>query len=264
MTLLDYQIKFGDSGLLIGPGTDVTVVNIEGLDRTIRDADDDRPNADGAVLGPDYADKRTVIITMRIRKDTPSDAMQVYETLAAAWNQCRGSEGAQTTVSMRWKLPWQVARRLEGGRPRRLGLDLSTIASGKLTVIGTYVAPDPRILADAQQVLTLPYGGTATTLPNAGNHPAAVVWDVGGVVTNPGVIRNETDRFDLTGTVATTTFHRVRTDPKTVTRSSDSANMYSEFSGTWLEIPAGGGGFRAVGSGYGSAQVTATYRDTWL
>lgn len=267
MTALDpWQVRLGDSGLLLDSAAGYRVKSIEGTDRTVRPNDSDRANADGAVMGPDWAEAKTILLTMTIEGDDwdPDDCVAKYDALAADWNSIRGTEGAQGTADLRFRLPGRVTQRFVGGRPRRLGADFSTLALGWLEVVATYYAPDPRLLADEQRVLTLPYGDSADVLPNDGNHPAAVVWDVGGVVTDPGVIRNEAARFDLDGTVATTTFHRVRTDRKTVTRSSDSANMYSEFSGTWLEIPAGGGSFRSVGSGYGVAVVTATYRDTWL
>lgn len=270
MTALDeWQAQLGDDGIMLGRDQDISIVSIDGLDRAPKSLDVERTIADGAVLGPDLAQSRTVTLTLKIRKATAALAQARYDELAAAWNSVRGSEGAQLTTPFRWRLPGQVARRLEGGRPRRLAIDPTTLGTQRLIITATYYAPDPRMLADAQRVVNLDYGDAAITLDNDGNHPAAVVWDLHGVVTDPGVIRNESARFDLDVTVASGTFHRVRTDARRVTRSSDAAEVYSEISGIpaeafWLEIPAGGALFRAVGSGYGAAQVVATYRDTWL
>lgn len=270
MTALDdWQVQLGDSGLLLGPGTVYGVKTIDGLDRAIRERDTDRANADGAVMGPDYAEPKLITVEIMVEGGTAAAAMENYDALAAAWNSARGSEGAQSTVTLRFRLPGRVAQRLEGGRPRRIAPNLSDLELGFIRAVATYYAPDPRVLSDALHTVNLDYGDTATVIDNDGNHPAAVVWDVHGVVTNPGVIRNEAARFDLTTTVASGTYHRVRTDARRVTRSSDAAEVYAEISGTpaeafWLEIPAGGGSFRAVGSGYGAAQVVATYRDTWL
>lgn len=271
MTALDeYQAQLGDSGILLGRDQDITIMMFEGLDRQPKAADAERENADGAVLAPDYAQSRTVTLTLKIHKDTPAAAQVVYNTLADAWNSMRGSEGAQNIIPFRWRLPGEVARRLEGGRPRRLAIDPSTLGTRRLIVLATYFAPDPRMLADAQQVIDLDYNDTATTLDNDGNHPAAVEWAVNGAVTNPGVIRNEAARFDLAATISSDVYYMVRTDRKTVTRSSDNANRFQDISGTpaeafWLEVPAGGAGFRSVGTSPGAGKyVRATYRDTWL
>lgn len=264
VALNEYQVQIGDSGLLMGPGTPITVKNIEGLvDRDPRTDDTDRVRADGAVLGPDYANPKTVTLTLRIRGTSAADALATYETIRAAWNSVRLTEGGQATTSLRWRLPGQVARRLEGGRPRRIGLDLSTVATRNLVAVATFYAPDPRELADAQRVIDINYG-SALTLPNAGNHPASVWWDVYGQATNPALIRDEAARFDLTTAIGPGDFYRLRTDPKTVTRASDAGNLYQVFSGTWLEVPPGGAVFRAVKDSGSGLRVRATYRDTWL
>jgi hypothetical protein len=150
-----------------------------------------------------------------------------------------------------------------GGRPRDIDPALGTLAQAFIKVRASYKAPDPRVYADAERSIEIPIG-TNLTLPNDGDHPAPVWFDVYGAVTNPGLIRNEAARFDLAGAIANGAFFRVRTDARTVTRSSDSANRYQDFSGTFLEVPPGGAVFRAVGTGVGAnGKIVATYRDTW-
>lgn len=263
--LTDYQIQLGDDGVILG-GVNPPVYKVEafeGLERGMRGNDQSRPNADGSTLTPDYAEAKNILITLNIIGSSPADAMAKYDALAANWAKARGPEGAQVNIPLRWKLPGQVTRRLNVGRPRRIAPDLSGIRFSLVKAVATYYAPDPRVLADVERSVTLPYGGVNATLPNDGNHPAAVVYDVQGAVTNPGVIRSEAARFDLTVAIPISTFFRVRTDSRTVTRSTNSANEYPTFSGSWLEIPAGGALFRAVGTGTG-AGVVVTYRDTWL
>lgn len=270
--LADRQVQLGDAGLLIGEGTNYRLASIEGVGRLIRERDSARDMADGDSQGPDFSQSRTVTLEIGIDAASDSAAMVLYDALAAAWNSCRGTEGAQSTTPLRWKLPGQAARRLEGGRPRRLEPSFANLGVGQITCLATYKAPDPRMLADdlgtggtGERVIDLVIAAANVTLPNTGNHPAAVVWDVYGALTAAGVIRSEASRFDIAGTIANPTFFRVRTDPKTVTRSSDSANRYADRTGTWLEIPAGGALFRAVGTSPGiNAKVRATYRDTWL
>lgn len=278
MAALDeFQAQLGDDGVMMGRGQQVRIVEIDGLtERAPKSQDTERDNADGAVMGPEFAAARTVILTLKIQAATAAAAQQVYdEQLAAGWNSVRTPEGGQATTPFRWRLPGQVARRLEGGRPRRLVIDPATLGTDRLIVTASYYAPDPRMLADAQRVVDLPITAPAaanTALDNDGNNPASVWWDVYGAVTGPGLIRNEAQRFDLPDVViADGVFYRVRTDPRTVTRSSDAAYRYQDITGLpagqtpFLEIPAGGGLFRAVGAAPGvNAKIRATYRDTWL
>lgn len=265
-TLNDYQIQLGDNGVVLG-GTNPSTYkleNVEGLERDMRSQDLERVNADGSTQGPDYAVAKTVMMTINIIGSSPADAMTKYDALAADWAKARGTEGAQVNIPLRFKLPGRPAQRLNVGRPRRLAFDTSQLKYSLVRCVATYYAPDPKIVSDAERVIDLAYGAANATLPNAGNFPAEVMWDVYGDAASPGVIRNESARFDLQTTVAANTFFRVRTWAKTVTRSSDSANMYNTFAGTWLEIPPGGGQFRAVRSSGLGPYVRATYRDTWL
>lgn len=272
MTALDpWGVQLGDSGIQLGPGTPYVVRKMDGIDRSPRDADVDRSLADGAVMGPDNELPKTVTFELTVEGATPAETVENYDALAASWNSTRLPEGGQSTATLRFRLPGRATQRFEGGRPRRLAADWSGVELCAMPVVATYFAPDPHILSDTQHSIDLVIGASNVTLPNVGNHPAAVWWDVYGAITSPGLIRSEADRFDLTGvTIANGVFYRVRTDPRTVTRSSDSANRYQDITGDpedafWLEVPAGGALFRAVGTSPGvNAKIRALYRDTWL
>jgi hypothetical protein len=264
MTLSDHQVALSGQ-ITLGDGTDYHITQITGLDRAIRTVDTDRPNAHGAVQGPDYAPPRNIVIDLNIDKSSASAAVAAYDALAAAWNSTAGTEGAMFSGTLQWKLPGQNQRRISG-RPRRLIPNWEHVESGWIPCVAEFFAPDPRMLSETEHTVDLVIAASNVTIPNAGNHPASVWWDVYGAITSPGVIRSEAARFDLTGiTIADGGYFRVRTDPKTVTRSTDSANRYEDISGTFLEIPAGGALFRAVGTSPGThAKIRATYRDTWL
>lgn len=272
MTALDpWGVQLGDSGIQLGPGTPYAVRVMDGIERSIRESDTDRSTADGAVMAPDYALPKTVTFELTVEGSSPAETVENFDALAEAWNSARLPEGGQSTAALRFRLPGRDTQRLEGGRPRRLVPNWAGVEVCAIPVVATYFAPDPRILSDTQHVVDLVIGASNVTLPNAGNHPASVWWDVYGAITSPGLIRSEADRFDLTGvTIANGTYFRVRTDPRTVTRSSDSANRYQDISGDpedafWLEVPAGGALFRAVGTSPGvNAKIRATYRDCWL
>lgn len=260
MTVEDYQWQIKD--LVMGPGTAYTVGPPEGFGRQVRSSDADRGNGDGSTVGPDYLQPRTIILPITVRGRTPAEAMQLTQALQARWT-ARGTERQQGTTALIWKHPGLVAQRLEGGRPRDLVPDYGSLALSWVKVLARYYAPDPRIYADAQRVVDVLYGAAAITLPNLGDHPAPVWWDVYGAATNPGLIRSESARFDLTTTIGASDFYRVRTDQRTVTRASDSGNLYQTISGTFLEIPPGGALFRSVKTAGAGLRIRATYRDTW-
>lgn len=264
MTLTDFQLQIGDDGPILGGDEGYRVEDVEGLGREIRGLDAERENADGAVQGPEYATARTVTITMTITGSTPEETRERVLALGTVWNQTRRTEGVLGTAALHFKMPGAPAQQIPYGRPRRWAPNWRRLALSYVPVVATYYAPDPRILAEVERVIDLEIGDTNITLPNDGDHPAAVVWDVYGSVSAPGVIRSEASRFDLDAVVSDGAFFRVRSDPHTVVRSTDAANRYQDLTGTFLEIPAGGALFRAVGTGPGSnAKVRATYRDTW-
>ena len=264
--LNEWQMQLGSSGTLLGPGTSYQIESAEGFGRTVRADDFERPAAGGDIIGLDRAASRTVTLTLVVKGNgSPSTALSLYDALAASWNSHRTVENGVGTVDFRFRLPGRDSQVLLAGRPRDIDFDASTLRYGWVRAVARYFCPDARIFSDAERVVTLTYGAANQTLPNAGNHPAPVTWDVEGAATNPALIRSEAARFDLTATVASGAFWRVRTDPHTVTRSTDSASMYSSFAGTWLEVPPGGALFRSTATSPTAGKgIIARYRDTWL
>lgn len=260
MTVEDYQWQI--KGLLLGPGTPYKIGSVKGLGRQVKSSDADRGNGDGSTTGPDYLQPRTVELAITVRAATPAACMTAVQALQSRWT-ARGTERIQGTTPLAWKHPGLPAQRLEGGRPRDFEPNLDTLSLGWVKLLARYYAPDPRVYADAQRVVDVTYGASAVTLPNLGDHPAPVWWDVYGAATNPGLIRSESARFDLITAIGAADFYRVRTDQRTVTRASDSGNLYQTLSGTFLEIPPGGALFRSVKTGGAGLRIRATYRDTW-
>jgi hypothetical protein len=267
MTLADFQYQWGS--LLLGDGTDYYVQRVLTPGHRVRFSDADRPDGPGVFFGQEWPDASDWTLDVRISGSSPTDALSKYETLAAGWSS-RGTEGALGSAALVFKRPGQVQRRTSPGRPRDLRVDTSRLR--KTHVIDcqlTFGAELPFEYSDTEYVTDLVVNPTTpapnVTLGNAGNYPASVVWDVYGEVTNPGVIRAEADRFDLTTAIGDLDYYRVRTEAKTVTRASDGHSLYQTFTGTFLEIPAGGALFRAVGSAPVTAavKVRATWRDTW-
>lgn len=272
MTALDdFQYQF--NGFTVGDGTDYYVQRVMLPGKKARFSDSDRPDGAGVFFGEEWPAAAEWSLDIRIIGTTVEDALAQYQTLADAW-QSRGTEGALLSAPLIFKRPGQVQRRTSPGRPRDL-LPNTTALRKKKVIDATLIfgAELPFEFSDAEHVTDLVRNGTDVTLDNAGNYPAPVIWDVYGQVTNPGVIRSETDRFDLNTAIGDLDWYRVRTEAKTVTRASDGHSLYQTWvpdsviagSGVWLEIPPGGALFRAVGSTPVSAavKVRATWRDTW-
>ncbi len=262
MTVLeDGQIEF--DGFLLGPGTPYQRVAGPTPGHVVRTSDMPRPAGPGLFLGQDYPDAPPVVVDIRVKGSDLEDVWEKYYDLAAAWS-TRGTEGFVGSAPLIFKRAGQVQRRYNNGRPRDIVVDDSQAKHGIILASLTFQSEVPFELSDEEHVVDLVHNASNETLPNAGNHAASVQWDVYGQVTDPGVIRSEADRFDMDTAIGNLDYYRVRTDAKTVTRASDSGNLRETFSGTWLEIPAGGALFRTVGTaGSGSVKTRATWRDTW-
>lgn len=264
MTALDdWQYQF--DGFTVGDGTDYYVQKALVPGKHVRSADTPRADGPGAFFGEEWPDVSEWILEVRISGTDEEDALNKYGTLSDAW-QSRSTEGALLSAPLIIKRPGQVQRRTSPGRPRDLIPNTSRLRKTHVidcTLI--FGAELPFEFSDTEHVTDLVRNGSNVTLDNAGNFPAAVVWDVYGQVTDPGVIRSEADRFDLDTAIGDLDYYRVRTEAKTVTRASDGHSLYETFTGTFLEIPAGGALFRAVGSTpvSSSVKVRATWRDTW-
>lgn len=108
--------------------------------------------------------------------------------------------------------------------------------------------------------------GTLTLL-NAGNRVAWPVYRIDGPVQNPAIVNAETGdamRFDIT--LAAGEWLTVDTRSHQVLANGDpAASRRSTFYGTWWGLQPGNTTARFMGDSAGTgAQLTATYRDTWI
>lgn len=265
MTLSDGQYDF--DGLTLGYDTDYYVQRVLLPGHRVRFADADRPDGPGVFFGEEQPGAADWTLDVRIVGTSVEDALTKYQTLADGWSS-RDTEGRLLSAPLSIKREGQVQRQTSPGRPRDLFPDTSQLRKKQLIDCQlVFGAELPFEFSATEHVTDLVRNGSNVTLDNAGNYPAPVVWDVYGQVTDPGVIRSEADRFDLDTAIGDLDYYRVRTDAKTVTRAIDGHSLYQTWvaGSTWLEIPAGGALFRAVGSTPVSAavKVRATWRDTW-
>lgn len=213
----EWQIEV--AGVLLGPGTDIPVGEVEGLGvPELRTQDVDNPAGDGAFPGVDFYGPRTVRIEAGIRTPRdPARALDLLATLQRAANDpaVRTGSGAQTVLRLRW--PGRTTRRLYGRLRRVEATSAASTLHGWIPLDIEFAALDPRFHADDASALTLALsadglGGfraplvapltTGVAIPderrgwvhNDGGLPAWPSLRITGPCTNPRIRHVESDR----------------------------------------------------------------------
>ena len=125
-------------GVTFGTGTNYhfASTNISGLGVPSPKANDvNLTSGDGAYAGADLKGVRVIVIPYIVLGTSPTNAMDNFETLAAAW------EPVASDVTLELYLPGKHVT--IAGRPRGLVEDLSALKSSRVAAIGTFVALDP-------------------------------------------------------------------------------------------------------------------------
>ncbi|MFE0642806.1 hypothetical protein ACFW2Y_14505 [Streptomyces sp. NPDC058877] len=153
--LADWQIDI--AGVLLGPGTDIPVAEVEGLGvPDLRTQDVDNPAGDGAFPGVDLYGSRTVRIEAGIRTaGDPARALDLLARLHRAADDpaVRTDSGAQTVLRLRW--PGRTTRRLYGRLRRVEATSTASTLHGWIPLDIEFAALDPRFHADDVSALTL-------------------------------------------------------------------------------------------------------------
>ncbi|MGR3937060.1 phage distal tail protein [Streptomyces sp. BRA346] len=292
--LAEWQIEV--AGVLLGPGTDIPVSEVEGLGAPeFRTQDVENPVGDGAFAGVDLYGARTVRIEAGIR--TPRDPGRALDFLARLQQAAddpavRTTAGAQTVLRLRW--PGRPTRRLYG---RLRGVEATSTAKalhGWIPLAIEFTALDPRFHGDDASALTLPLDisndaegfraplvapittGTAdpSTRPgwviNEGDAPAWPAVRITGPVTNPRVWHVETGRtLALSLSLGVGEYVDIDTRPGTrwVLRngSGNAAPALSAASRLDLfTIPSGRSEIRWTASDYtNTARAALSWRSAW-
>ncbi|AWK09596.1 hypothetical protein DDQ41_12445 [Streptomyces spongiicola] len=153
--LAEWQIEV--AGVVLGPGTDIPIGDVEGLGvPELRTQDVDNPAGDGAFPGVDLYGPRTVRIEAGIR--TPGDPARALDLLARLHRAAddpavRTGPGAQTVMRLRW--PGRTTRRLYGRLRRVEAASASSTLHGWIPLDIEFAALDPRFHADDASALTL-------------------------------------------------------------------------------------------------------------
>ncbi|MEV0735430.1 hypothetical protein AB0I51_05570 [Streptomyces sp. NPDC050549] len=153
--LVDWQIEL--AGVLLGPGTDILVGEVEGLGAPdLRTQDVENPVDDGAFAGVDLYGPRTIRIEAGIRTPAnPARALDLLAQLQRAANDftVRRTAGADAVLRLRW--PGRTTRRLYGRLRRVEATSTANALHGWIPLDIEFAALDPRFHADDASALTL-------------------------------------------------------------------------------------------------------------
>jgi hypothetical protein len=285
-TLLDHQFEIdgaGDlGGLLIGAGQPWVFVSAQGFDSPdMKVSDTERPLDHGSlVLGTDYANGRTIAMTVALSETYASSTYQARMDLLKGIMAPR-----EVDLSLRYAYNAAGSRRIFC-RPRRceFALDADT-RWGAFIAHLQFFAGDPRIYSDdqASQAMTLPsvsgglgwplgwpvgwgtaVGGTVN-ITNLGNFPTRPVVVFTGPLTGPSV-ENTT-----TGQVLETTFNLtagsslvIDFDARTI-EENGFASRYSYLTAdsSWWDLIPGLNQVR-ISASSGTGAATIYYRSAWI
>ncbi|RSN55612.1 hypothetical protein DMH12_15455 [Streptomyces sp. WAC 04229] len=155
--LNDWQYDLG--GLVIGSGTNVKVIETNGLGRPpVRESDVDQPSMDGQFAGPDYWAGRQVQLDAAIV--VPGDPAGCHDMVAALQAVTDAADvrlvGGQG-MALRIKRPGRPVKRLTV-RARRLDPEYRQVVHGYVPIDMEFLAHDPGFYADTESTTELPLG----------------------------------------------------------------------------------------------------------
>lgn len=288
--LTDFQLEI--AGVRLGHGTSVPVAQVEGLARpAVRGELVEQPNADGAWLGADWYEARTLRIDCGVK--TPGDpaaAAGIVAQLEEAADEPRVRTVGGAVTALRIKWPGAPVRVLFG-RLRKVEASWERAALGWVPLDLEFTAPDSRYYADVEQSVGLRLGwlsGGGFTAPvqapirvsdgdqsgqnrpgwvtNNGTIDAYPVLTVHGPCANPVITHMETGRrIDLGITVPVGEYVTVDTRPgrRTVTRQGG-GTVATPSPLSSFRLPKGRSEVRWTASDpTASARLTVAWRDAF-
>jgi hypothetical protein len=234
LELADWQYDIG--GVLIGAGSIVNVIKVDGLGRPpVRDNDVDQPSMDGQFAGPDYWTGRQIQFDAAIKAPgNPSNCQDMVAALQSATDAADVRLVGGVGLSLRIKRPGRPVKQVTV-RARKLDPDDSRIIHGYVPLDLEFLAHDPTFYADQDSVTELPLGwltGGGFAAP-----VAAPIYVQDGTVAadRPGWVTNQGDAdawpiLRITGPCANVTITHVATG------RSLALPTLSLAAGRWIEI----------------------------
>lgn len=276
--LSNFQGSFG--GLTFGPGTDIQVVEWDGLRELpgIRSGDQARPRGDGSFAGLNYLGERVITLKLSVTvTQTPFET--VIANLASVFQSTSSPSALQPFFFMLpgWTTPRQVT-----ARPTKASIPVDLEYNfHKASPLVELTCPDPLIYdVQPQTALTgLPAPSAGLTFPvafpvtfgasaggslavtNTGNYPTAPVFTITGPCTNPSITLSSGGSMSFNLTLSSSDTLVVDMAARTVLLNGVSRANTIVSGSSWFAFPVGAATV-FVGS-RDSAAVAAQFKVTW-
>lgn len=285
--LVTQEHEFELRGLLMGPGGDWQVREIEGLGvPSLRTSDSSRPIQHGEFPGLDLLEGRTVRLGLLSENADSSVLRDRADALTQAWAPA-DDEAGDRDVPLHIR-PVGDRKEVLFGRPRRceVRLELDLFGADILMADVEYRAQDPRRYSAVESSVSVSppvtsagrtydltfdraYGaGTSGTVAatNAGNFGTFPVWQLAGPLTNPD-LENVTagKTVSLAISIASGDTLEVGFQERTVLLNGTASRYNTVTSGAsdWWELAPGDNDLR-LGADSGTGSATVTWRSAWL
>lgn len=281
----DFTLQIGDSGLIIGAGTDYLVTEVDGFGvPPVRNGDTPRPADRGSYFGRDFIGQRLVTLKVVVVGDDQSAALDNLDALFAAW-QLDTPDGS-AYMPLKFLVPGRDARRFHG-RPRDAAVDETTVQGSQIPVTLLFATADPSIFADALSSDTVPladvgsgrtydltfprvYGagsaGGIILAENAGNYPTRPVATIVGPCTNPTIENVDTgETMDFVISLTADDSFVVDFDARTIELNGQSRYSTKTTASTWWELAPGTTEVHFNANAFElGASLTLEWRSAWI
>lgn len=281
MPLSDYQLSF--NSLVMGAGTDVQLVSIDGLrgDPAIRSGDVNKGRQDGAYAGLNFLGERIFTVTLMVFAPKLATVSVVLNAIAAA---LQPISDPSLLLPFQYKDPtWSTPRQLLC-RPTAVDLPIDTdYVFQKITVTVQFTAPDPlvydSVLSTAGPVglpsptagltfnVTFPASFGASTggslsVTNTGLYPTAPVFTITGPMTNPRLTMPNGQFFGLNLALGAGDVVVIDMGARTVILNGSASRANTVVTGSsWLAFLPGTQSVQVASSD--SAAVAGTFAASW-
>lgn len=270
------------NGLSFGPGSDVHVAGMEGVEDLppVRSTDVLRANDEGSFLGSDYLGSREVVMTYHLIADNQEDYEVIRDLFKAAMV-------PSTSVEIPLKIYGSTKRINCRVRRRNVPVFCDKIQD-YTTAIVQFVASDPRLYSESEssQTVGLPTSSGGLDIPadvpwvlgaassggiitavNEGNFPTLPIAVITGPADNPrleNVTQGKTVQFNLSlGASDTLTIDFAAHSVLLNGTASRRSTMTS--SSQWWDLQPGTSTIRFNANAYDpSSSVLLTWRSSWI
>lgn len=280
--MIPYQVEIGETGLILGPGTQYRVGRTRGLwTRSPEGNDTSKAGEHGSIAGQDRVPSTTLIVEtnfgMGLGESNGEEVEDLMEALSGAWK-----PGPDTFLRLCMR-DASVRRRF--GRCRGFDGDESQMVRGYAEAVCEFVTTDPRSFSDDLHVSTVGfpamtegrtyplvfprvYGATGAggTILAENVGTASVPWTarLNGPLVNPTIEHaDQSKTISLVGSIEAGEYVEIDSSLKMVLLNGTASRYDWVTAGSeWFEITPGANTIRLGGSS-GTGTLDFYWRDGW-